>query len=112
MFAVNCVIDCLHLLLPWRLAPVAIFACACDCCGKRQSNYSYQYRWVLTSAYLRGELALVLLVLVWVVGVLSMLTVRGGPLRRWLSPSSSPPSSSSSSSFLLFLLHSDDCSGW
>jgi hypothetical protein len=51
------------------------------------TTHSYQYRWVLTSAFLHGEASLWLLVLVWinVLSVLSLLTVRGGVLRRWLS---------------------------
>ena len=68
------------------------------------TTHSYQYRWVLTSAFLRGEVSLGLVMLVWlsVLSVLSWLTVRGGVLRRWLS-GSSPTSSLSFSGSLSFL---------
>ena len=67
------------------------------------TTHSYQYRWVLTAAYMRGDIALVLLLLMWVIVVssLSALTVRNGAFRRWLSSTSSSSSSSSSFSFSL-----------
>jgi hypothetical protein len=52
----------------------------------RHTTHSYQYRWILTSAFLRGEVSLWLVVLVWVsvLSVLCMLVMRDSPVRRWL----------------------------
>lgn len=59
------------------------------------TTHSYQYRWLLTSAFLRGEVSLWLVVVLWVsvVTSLSMLVVRNSPLRRWLSTSIHPDKS-------------------
>ena len=61
------------------------------------TTHSIQYRWVLTSAFLRGEVSLALTLCVWVcvLSVLSWVVVRDGVLRRWLygslTTSSRPP---------------------
>jgi hypothetical protein len=64
----------------------------------RHTTHSYQYRWILTSAFLRGEVSLWLVVLVWVsvLSALCMLVVRDSPLRRWLWWSSVPSFNNSS----------------
>ena len=53
------------------------------------TTHSYQYRWVLTVAYMRGEWPLVLLLVMWVSVVIGLilLTVPTNPLRSFLSRS-------------------------
>ena len=51
------------------------------------TTHSYQYRWVLTATYLRGELPLVLLLIMWFTVALSLsaLTMRSSSIRSCLS---------------------------
>ena len=62
------------------------------------TTHSYQYRWLLTAAYMRGEVSLLLLLFMWVSVIcgLGALTAQKGALRRWLCPES--PSTLRSSS--------------
>ena len=58
--------------------------------GNHYTTHSYQYRWTLSIAYVKGNVPAVLLMLMWasVICVMAMLVVKDGPLRRLVTTSS------------------------
>lgn len=49
------------------------------------TTHSQQYRWILSLAYLRGHLSMVMIMILWItmVSALRLLTMKRGPFRKW-----------------------------
>lgn len=90
------VLLCLHLVTCLPLYALKISEYGLE--QTSHTTHSFQYRWLFTAAYMRGEVSVLLLLLMWlsVMGGLCVLMIPGGPMRRWLSWT--PPSSSSTAS--------------
>ena len=50
------------------------------------TTHAYQYRWLLSVAFMHGDTSFVLLLVMWISTVFTfrILTIRDGPLRRWV----------------------------